>query len=100
MTAGRIKGLLGLCVRAGQAVFGADAIQKSIREGSCAALLLDGGISPNSEAKYRGLCGRTGVPIIRLPEGLLEEATGKPGAAMAVRRGSFSEAILSSAGEA
>ena len=29
-----------------------------------------------------------------LPEGLLEEATGKPGAAMAVKKGSFSEQMI------
>ncbi len=93
MDARRIKGLMGLCLRAGQAVFGEDGCMKSLRSGECGLLLLDGGISPSAEEKYRKACERLGVPVILLPEDLLEEATGRPGRAMAVRRGSFAEQI-------
>ena len=41
----RMKGLMGLCVRAGQAVFGEEACRKSITGGQCGILLLDSGIS-------------------------------------------------------
>ena len=91
----RIKGLMGLCVRAGQAVFGEEGCRKSITGGQCGILLLDGGISKNSRKRYEDLCGHTGTKIAILPAGLLEEAAGKPGAAMAVKQGSFSEQILS-----
>ncbi len=91
----RIKGLMGLCVRAGQAVFGEDGCRKTITAGQCGILLADGGISENSRKRYEDLCKKTGTVMQILPEGLLEEATGKPGAAMAVRQGTFSEQIKS-----
>ena len=89
----RIKGLMGLCVRAGQAVFGEDGCRRAIAQGQCGILLADSGISVNSRKRYEELCGRTGTRMELLPPGLLEEATGKPGAAMAVKQGSFSEQI-------
>ena len=89
----RIKGLMGLCVRAGQAVFGEDGCRRAIVLGQCGILLADGGISGNSRKRYEELCGRTGTRMELLPPGLLEEATGKSGAAMAVKQGSFSEQI-------
>ena len=38
----RMKGLMGLCVRAGQAVFGEDGCRRSVAGGQCGLLLLDG----------------------------------------------------------
>ena len=90
----RMKGLMGLCVRAGQAVFGEEACRKSITGGQCGILLLDSGISENSRKRYEDLCGHTGTKMALLPAGLLGEATGKPGTAMAVKQGSFSEQML------
>ena len=90
----RMKGLMGLCVRAGQAVFGEEGCRRSITGGQCGILLTDSGISQNSRKRYEELCERTGTPMAMLPEGLLGEATGKPGAAMAVKQGSFSEQMI------
>ena len=89
----RLRGLMGLCVRAGQAVFGEDGCRKSISSGECGILLLDGGISANSRKRYEDSCRRNGTRIAEIPAGLLEEATGKPGAAMAVKKGAFAEQI-------
>lgn len=91
----RLKGLMGLCVRAGQAVFGEEGCRKSVTGGQCGILLLDGGISENSRKRYEDLCEYTETKMAILPAGLLAEATGKPGAAMAVKQGSFSEQICS-----
>ena len=91
----RLKGLMGLCVRAGQAVFGEDGCRKTISTGRCGILLADGEISENSRKRYEELCERTGTRMELLPPGLLAEATGKPGAAMAVKTGSFSEQMIS-----
>ena len=91
----RLKGLMGLCVRAGQAVFGEEGCRKSVTGGQCGVLLLDDGISENSRKRYEDLCEYTGTRMAILPAGLLEEATGKPGAAMAVKQGSFSEQMIS-----
>ena len=90
----RIKGLMGLCVRAGQAVFGEEGCRKAIMNEQCGILLADGGISANSKKRYEELCERAGVRMEMLPEGLLAEATGKPGAAMAVKHGSFAEQMI------
>ena len=91
----RIKGLMGLCVRAGQAVFGEDGCRKTIAAGRCGILLADGEISDNSRKRYEALCEQTGTRMVLLPPGLLAEATGRPGAAMAVKEGSFSEQMIS-----
>jgi hypothetical protein len=55
---------------------------------------MDGGISEGSASKYGQACSGEGVSLFRLPEGLLEEATGRSGRAMAVRKGSFAEQIV------
>ena len=89
----RLKGLMGLCVRAGQAVFGEDGCRKAIFSGQCGILLADGDMSENTRKRYEGVCLRAGTRMATLPEGLLEEATGRPGAAMAVKNGSFAEQI-------
>ena len=89
----RLKGLMGLCVRAGQAVFGEDACRKAITAGQCGILLADGDMSRNTRERYERVCEVTGTEMAVLPVGLLEEATGRPGAAMAVKAGSFAEQI-------
>ena len=95
MDKGRMKGLMGLCVRAGQAVFGEEGCRKSITGGQCGVLLLDGGISDNSRKRYEDLCEHTGTQMAVLPAGLLGDATGRPGTAMVVKQGSFSEQMIS-----
>lgn len=91
----RLKGLMGLCVRAGQAVFGEEACRKAVAGGQCGLLLADGGISAKSLKRYEEICGYTETRMAMLPPGLLAEATGKPGAAMAVKQGNFSEQMIS-----
>ena len=90
----RVQGMMGLCVRAGQAVFGEDGCFKKIRSGQCGALLLDAGASAATKAKYRGACEQAAVRLIELPEGLLLEATGRPGVAMAVQKGGLSDQLI------
>ena len=63
----KLRGLMGLCVRARQATFGEDGCLKSIRGGGCAVALL--------------------------PRGLLQDATGRSGVAMAVAPGGLAEQI-------
>ena len=89
----RLKGLMGLCVRAGQAAFGEDGCRRTVAEGRCGVLLMDGEISANTRMHYEELCEREGVAAAVLPAGLLGEATGRPGKAMAVREGHFAEQI-------
>ena len=93
MDEARLRGLMGLCVRARQAVFGEDGCLKAIRQGQCGVLLLDGGASRATRDKYHSACMHAGVPLGVLPEGLLFEATGRPGVAMAVSPGGLAEQI-------
>ena len=89
----KLRGLMGLCVRARQAVFGEDGCMKTIRGGNCGVLLLDSGASPATRDKYRGVCQHANTPMVELPEGLLHEATGKPGMAMAILKGGFANQV-------
>ncbi len=89
----KLRGLMGLCVRARQAVFGEDGCMKTIRAGNCGVLLLDSGASKATQDKYKGVCANAGTPLVQLPEGLLYEATGKPGVAMAVLKGGLASSI-------
>ena len=89
----RLKGLMGLCVRAGQAVFGEDGCRRAVAEGRCGILLTDAEISQSARRHYEELCRREGIPTAVLPAGMLGEATGRPGKAMAVRDGNFAEQI-------
>ena len=89
----KLRGLMGLCVRARQAVFGEDGCMKTIRAGNCGVLLLDGGASRATQDKYRGVCANANTALAELPQGLLHEATGKPGVAMAILKGGFAEQV-------
>ena len=89
----KLRGLMGLCVRARQAVFGEDGCMKTIRGGNCGVLLLDSGASKATRDKYRGVCENASTPCVELPEGLLHEATGKPGVAMAILQGGFANQV-------
>ncbi len=100
MNEARLKGLMGLCVRAGQGIFGEDSCLKALRKGQAALMLMDGSISADAAEKAERVCAREGIPVRKLPEGLLQEATGKPGKTMAVRHGSFAESIKSCLEEA
>ena len=91
----RLRGLMGLCVRAGQAVFGEDSCLKAIRSGQIGLVLLDGEISEGSEEKYLRACEGMKVPVRKLPGGTLAETTGKSGMAMAVRVGGFADQLRS-----
>lgn len=94
MTRQRLRGLMGLCVRARQAVFGEDGCLKTIRSGQCGVLLVDSGASQATKEKYRSACKHASVPLIWLPEDLLLEATGRPGVAMAVTKCGLSGQLI------
>ena len=91
----KLRGLIGLCTRAGLGVFGEDGCLKAVRSGQCAVLLVDAGASEATREKYRGVCARAGVPMALLPEGLPGDAAGRPGVAMAVRPGGLANQLKS-----
>ena len=94
-----LNGMLGLAVRARQAAAGTDACRILVRTGQCGVLLVDGAAGPNARKKAEQLCGRSAIPVITLPEGAIEAATGRSCMVMAVRKGSFADRIIRDAGE-
>lgn len=95
----RLKGLLGLSVRAGLASFGEDTCRRALQKGAAALLLMDGGIAGGSSEKMKRACGAD-TPCFILPAGLLEEATGRSGRVMILRAGSLTEKIREALAEA
>ena len=91
----RLKGLLGLSVRAGQAVFGEDSCRRLLAGGQGGILLLDEAASENTRKKSRELCERTETPLALLPEGMIPAATGRDNMAMALRKGAFADQVTS-----
>ena len=71
MDENRVRGYMGLSVRAGLAVFGEEGCLKSVRNATCALLLVDAAASENTLDRYRSACQRTGIPCFILPENLL-----------------------------
>lgn len=94
MNEAALAGAMGLCVRARAAVFGEDGCLKAVRGGQCGALLVDESASRATVDKYRGVCARAGVPMGLLREGLLLQATGRPGMAMAIYKGGLADKIV------
>ena len=87
----KLRGLMGLTVRARQAVFGEDGCLKTIRGGNCGILLVDEGASPSTKKKYHDACSNTGTAMAIIPEGMLLDATGRPGVAMAIQKGGLAQ---------
>ena len=90
----KVKGMIGLAVRARQAAAGTDACRILIRSGNCGVLLIDGETRGNTRKKSEDLCRQTGTPVVILPPGTIERATGKDNRVLAIRKGSFTEQIL------
>ena len=85
--------MLGLAVRTREACFGNEACRKMAESGKCGVVLLDEETGPNTREKYREICGRYGIALVILPQGLIGEATGKTNRVMALRKGAFAEQV-------
>ena len=98
---GKIEGLLGLCVRAGQMTLGADLALREIRGGRAALALVDAEASQGTGKKMADACRFRNVPLFELPAGMLDRISGKSGRmAGAVKDGPLARqliALLSSA---
>ena len=90
----KLAGMLGLAIRARQAAAGMDASRMMIRTGTCGVLLVDGDAGPNTRKKASDLCRQAGTPMMILPPGLIEKATGKGSMVIAIREGSFAGQFL------
>lgn len=91
----KLRGMLGLAQRAGKLISGTDLTVAAVRSGKAVVALLDAGASENAEKKLSDACKSHGVPLMRLPEELLAESTGKDGRMMgALTDRGFAEKII------
>ena len=57
----RLRGLMGLCLRAGQGIFGEDSCLKALRKGQAALMLMDGSISADAAEKVKSVSQLAGT---------------------------------------
>jgi ribosomal protein L7Ae-like RNA K-turn-binding protein len=94
--AGRIKGFLGLCTRAGQLILGQEACVDAVRRHSVSVILLDEGCSDNTRKRFLDACQTHGTPLYSLEPELIALAVGKEGRKVAaVKTGGMAEKMLS-----
>lgn len=74
-----LRGLLGLCQRAGRLQSGTDLTVSAIRTGKAALVLTDAEASENTVKKITDACIYYRVPHLVLPAGLLGNALGREG---------------------
>lgn len=74
-----LHGILGLCQRAGKIQLGTDMALLSVKGGKAFLALLDEGASENTAKKAADACSFYHVPLVQLPEGLLDSACGRDG---------------------
>lgn len=72
-------GLLGLAMRSGQLVSGAERALEDVRQKRAGLLILDEAASQNTVKRLTDACQTHRVRFLRLPENLLGQAIGKPG---------------------
>ena len=95
MDENKLRGLMGLCVRARQATFGLDGCLKTVRTSQAGVALLDAGASAATKDKFLSACEHHGIPVHVVPQGLLQEATGRPGVTMTVAQGGLANQLRS-----
>ena len=91
----KLRGLIGLCVRARQATFGMDGCLNAVRSRKAGAAVMDAGASAATQDKFLSACQHHGVPVVTVREGLLQEATGRPGVVMTVAPGGLANQLRS-----
>ena len=91
----RLKGMIGLAIKAGRAVSGGFAVQGAVTRGKAKLVLVDGRASQNTIRQYETMCENNGVKCIVLKDaGVLEALTGRDNrTVMAIVDGGFAEAI-------
>ena len=75
----RIRGLLGLCQRAGKLKTGVEMVESAVKMGGGKLALMDAGIAPRGRKTIHDACAYANVPFGELREALIAEAIGKPG---------------------
>lgn len=90
----RLRGLMGLAMRAGQVTLGANLALNVIKSGKAALVLLDEDASENTRKKLMDACAFRAIPIYMLPHGLIDDACGKDSRyAAALKAGGLADKI-------
>ena len=92
----RCAGLIGLANRARKLISGAFAVQKCLKGGKAALVLLDEGAGPNTREELTALCEKTNVPIRLLPAGELERILGEYKICAALTDTNFARPLIDS----
>ena len=95
MNQDKLKGLIGLCRRAGQLSLGTDTVLRQLKSGRCAVVLLDEGAALNTKKRVLEAAEAAKTPLRTVPEGMIDLAAGQSGRMVAaVREGSLATQIL------
>lgn len=90
----KVRGLIGLMMRAGQLTLGESGALLAVRGGTAAGILLDEAASANTRKRFTDACAYRNLPCYLLPADLLAQATGKPGRKVAaMKTGSLAEQL-------
>jgi ribosomal protein L7Ae-like RNA K-turn-binding protein len=92
----RLKGMVGLAVKAGKAVSGGFAVEGAIKRRFARLVLVDGRASENTVKQYASMCKNNSVKCVLLEDsGVLEELLGRDNrTVLAVTDVRFADAIL------
>lgn len=88
--------MLGLCMRAGGCVFGAEQCEKAVKNGKARLIILDAVVSDNTRKHFTDMCNYRGIALISLKdEERLGRSIGKESIkVIGVIEGGFSRNIL------
>jgi ribosomal protein L7Ae-like RNA K-turn-binding protein len=90
----KLRGLMGLAMRAGQITLGANLGINVIRSGKAALVLIDEDASENTRKKLTDACVYRHVPFFTLPHRLIDDACGKDSRYAAVfQQGGLAEKV-------
>ena len=95
----QMVGYIGLAMRAGQVISGEAACVNAIRAGKAAVALLDSGASENARKRLTDTCAYYSLPLVLVPEEMLQDAVGKPGRmALVLRPGGLADKVIACVG--
>lgn len=88
----KLRGAMGLAMRAGKCVSGDFAVEKAVKSGGAMLVLLDSGASQNTRKKCRDMCAHHGINCIELAN--MAASIGKHGRMVAaITDGNFANMI-------
>ena len=71
--------MLGLCMRAGRLVSGAQSVEAAVKAGKARLVLVDAGASEETKKSFSDACRFRGIPMAQMENESLGFAIGRPG---------------------